>query len=47
MSARLLGGIDIIGGLLLILSRNYYPRLTYVFLIIGIALVAKGLYSMV
>lgn len=46
MSARLLGSIDIIGGFLLVLSRNHYPTFSALFLIVGIALIGKGLFSM-
>ncbi len=47
MSARLLGGIDLVGGFLLVLSRGYYPRFSALFIVFGIALIVKGLYSMV
>ncbi len=46
MSARLLGSIDIIGGFLLLLARNHYPDFSTLFLIFAIALIGKGLYSM-
>lgn len=46
MSARLLGSIDIVGGFLLILARSHYPTFSTLFLIFGIILIGKGLYSM-
>lgn len=46
MSARILGSIDIVGGILLLVARNHYPTFGALFLIIGILLIGKGLMSM-
>ncbi|MFP4115896.1 MAG: hypothetical protein ACLFTQ_01685 [Candidatus Aenigmatarchaeota archaeon] len=44
MSARILGGIDILGGFLLVLSRVQYPRFGIIFL--GLILIGRGIFSL-
>ncbi|MFP4045441.1 MAG: hypothetical protein ACLFS3_00035 [Candidatus Aenigmatarchaeota archaeon] len=45
MSAKLLGTVDILAGLLLILARTHYGKFAIVFWILGLILIGKGLMS--